>query len=88
MQETTGLVVAPLVAAGHRSPTVTAIVTPGGVTPQVVVRGVAERGYTIGDGYGKLRGSTVRIGHMGDHTVAGLDGCLDACGHVLRALSQ
>jgi aspartate aminotransferase-like enzyme len=58
------------------------------VTPQAVVRGVAERGYTIGDGYGKLRGSTVRIGHMGDHTVAGLDGCLDACRQVLRALSQ
>jgi aspartate aminotransferase-like enzyme len=87
MQEATGLAVAPLVAAGHRSPTVTAIVTPEGVTPQAVVRGVAERGYTIGGGYGKLKGSTVRIGHMGDHTVAGLDGCLDACRHVLRALS-
>jgi aspartate aminotransferase-like enzyme len=66
---------------------VTAIVTPEGVTPQAVVRGVAAHGYTIGGGYGKVKSSTVRIGHMGDHTVAGLDGCLDACGEVLRALT-
>lgn len=87
LRERTGVPVAPLVAVGHRSPTVTAIVTPEGVTPQAVVRGVAARGYTIGGGYGKVKSSTVRIGHMGDHTVAGLDGCLDACGEVLRALT-
>lgn len=82
----TGVVVAPLVAAGHRSPTVTAILTPPGVTPRAIVRGVAERGYTIGGGYGRLKDSTIRIGHMGDHTPEGLDGCLDACGQVVRAL--
>jgi aspartate aminotransferase-like enzyme len=88
LQEETGTVVAPLVAAGHRSPTVTAILTPPGVTPRAVVRGVAERGYTIGGGYGKLKDSTVRIGHMGDHTPEGLDGCLDVCREVLRALGK
>jgi aspartate aminotransferase-like enzyme len=30
----------------------------------------------IGSGYGKLKDSTFRIGHMGDHTVAGLNALL------------
>ncbi len=86
LQQETGLPVTPIVAAGRRSPTVTAIQTPPGVTPRAVVRGVAERGYTIGGGNGNLKDSTVRIGHMGDHTLDGLNGCLAACGDVLRAL--
>lgn len=86
VQEDTGIPLAPLAAVGRRSPTVTALVTPPAATPQSVVRAVAERGYTIGGGYGKLKGSTVRIGHMGDHTLDGLDRCLGACGQVLRDL--
>ena len=34
---------------------------------------VKERGFTIGSGYGKNRETTVRIGHMGDHTLEGLE---------------
>jgi aspartate aminotransferase-like enzyme len=88
VQETTGIPITPLAPAGHRSPTVTAIVTPAGATPESIVRGVAERGYTIGGGYGKLRGSTVRIGHMGDHTLDRLDGCLEACAEVLQTVAH
>ena len=75
-----------LAPAGARSPTVSAITLPPGVTGEMVVRGAAARGYTIGDGYGPLKGRTFRLGHMGDHTVATLDGCLAACADALREL--
>jgi len=88
LQADTGVPVAPLAPAGHRSPTVTAIVTPPHAKPESVVHSVAQQGYTIGGGYGKLRTSTVRIGHMGDHTLDGLDRCLDVCGEVLRSLAR
>ena len=45
---------------------------------------MAERGWVIGGGYGKLEESTIRIGHMGDHTVAELDGLLDVLGAVIQ----
>jgi aspartate aminotransferase-like enzyme len=28
------------------------------------------RGYTVSEGYGPLKDKTIRIGHMGDHSVA------------------
>jgi len=34
------------------------------------------RGWTIGGGYGPLKDTTIRIGHMGDHTVDGLNALL------------
>ncbi|HEU4700482.1 MAG TPA: aminotransferase class V-fold PLP-dependent enzyme, partial [Gemmatimonadales bacterium] len=72
-----------LAPPGARSPTVTALTLPPTLTGDAVVAAMAERGYTIGNGYGKLKGASVRIGHMGDHTVAGLAGCLDALADVL-----
>jgi aspartate aminotransferase-like enzyme len=78
-----GLALSVLAPLGHRSPTVTTIVLPDGVQGDVVTGAVAERGYIIGSGYGKLKSSTVRIGHMGDHSPAGLTGCLNACEVVL-----
>lgn len=59
-----------------RSATVTAVSTPAQLSPDAIVKGVAKRGFVIGGGYGKLKGSTFRIGHMGDHTVARLHDCL------------
>jgi aspartate aminotransferase-like enzyme len=50
------------------------------------VKAVAERGFTIGTGYGKLKGATFRIGHMGDHTPDGLARCLEACDAALETL--
>lgn len=78
-----------LASAGERSPTVTAVTLPERVACPMLTAAVARRGYVIGSGYGRLRDTTFRIGHMGDHTVAGLDGCLaaveDALGEVLGA---
>ncbi len=75
-----------LASAGHRSPSVTAVNLPSRITGPTVVRAVAERGFTIGSGYGKNKETSVRIGHMGDHTLAGLERCLAACDSAFDAL--
>ncbi len=72
-------------APGYRSPTVTAVRLPdpeemGG--PEVVRR-LRERGYAIASGYGKLKQETIRIGHMGEHTMAQLEDLLEELGKVL-----
>ena len=74
-----------LAAEGQRSHTVTAITLPDGVLGGDVVAGMEREGYVIGSGYGKLRDRTIRIGHMGDHTVKGLEGCLAVLDRILGA---
>ncbi len=76
-----------LAPAGSRSPTVTAVTLPTGLESGPVVRAVAARGYTIGAGYGRLRATTFRVGHMGDHTPDTLAGCLAACDDALAELT-
>ncbi|NNF12358.1 MAG: alanine--glyoxylate aminotransferase family protein [Gemmatimonadetes bacterium] len=68
---------------GYRSPAVTAVVTPEGLTGPDVTSRVAERGWVVGGGYGKLKQTSFRIGHMGDHTEDELDGLLDVLTEVL-----
>jgi aspartate aminotransferase-like enzyme len=58
---------------GRRSWTVSCLKLPEGKTSKPVVAGLKQAGWTIGAGYGSLKESTIRIGHMGDHTVAALD---------------
>ncbi|MBA2244173.1 MAG: alanine--glyoxylate aminotransferase family protein [Gemmatimonadetes bacterium] len=65
-----------LAPEGRRSPTVTALTVPADLPPRLLVARLKERGYTIGAGYGELKESTIRIGHMGDHSVAELDALL------------
>jgi aspartate aminotransferase-like enzyme len=45
----------------------------------------AKFGYTIGAGYGNLKDATIRIGHMGDHTVAELEALLGALEEVIKS---
>lgn len=68
---------------GRRSPTVTCIRLPSGVDGPRVVAGMRARGWVIGGGYGKLKPHSIRIGHMGDHTVASLDALLPELEDVL-----
>jgi predicted phosphoserine aminotransferase len=56
----------------------------GGVAGGGVAKAMETRGFTIGAGYGKLKDATIRIGHMGDHTVAGLEALLAALEEVLK----
>jgi aspartate aminotransferase-like enzyme len=71
----------------RRSPTVSTIVLPEPLRGPDVVAAVAERGFTIGAGYGKLKERTVRIGHMGDHDTTTLRACLDACADAIAHLA-
>jgi aspartate aminotransferase-like enzyme len=64
------------------SPTVSCL-RAGGVDAAALVAGLAERGFAISNGYGDLKGATFRIGHLGDHTEAGLAELLAAADAVL-----
>ena len=68
---------------GFRSPTVSCLTLPKGTTGPKVVTELERRGFVIATGYGKLRDTTVRIGHMGDHTVAELDVVLGELEEIL-----
>jgi predicted phosphoserine aminotransferase len=83
MREGQGVQVEVLAPEGQRSPTVTCVVLPEGIKGPDVVAGVKAKGWVIGGGYGKLKDTTIRIGHMGDHTLEGLEGVLDVVGQVL-----
>jgi aspartate aminotransferase-like enzyme len=67
----------------YRSPTVTCIALPPGASSAPIVAELKKRGFVIGAGYGKMKETQIRIGHMGDHTVAGLDVLLEALAEVL-----
>jgi aspartate aminotransferase-like enzyme len=75
-----------LAREGHRSPTVTSITLPESLPSSTLLKAVRERGFTIGSGYGKNKDTTVRIGHMGDHTLEGLERCLTACDAAFDSL--
>jgi len=81
----TGRKLANIAPLGSQSPTVSAIKLPSDLTAETFTAAVAKRGIVVGNGYGKLKSSTFRIGHMGDHTVETIDRCLAACSSVLRS---
>jgi predicted phosphoserine aminotransferase len=63
---------------GYRSPTVTCVTMPDDSRGTDLCAAVKARGFTIAPGYGKMKDRMIRIGHMGDHTVAELDDLLEA----------
>ena len=75
-----------LAQQGHRTPTVTSVTVPASFTASTLVRAVAQRGFTIGNGYGKNRETTFRIGHMGDHVPERLAECLAVVGEAIGEL--
>jgi predicted phosphoserine aminotransferase len=59
---------------GRRSWTVSCLkLVKEGLAGGALAKAMEKRGWTIAPGYGKLRDSTFRIGHMGDHTVSELE---------------
>jgi aspartate aminotransferase-like enzyme len=83
MRDEHGVGLSILAAEGERSPTVTCVALPEGVEGLSVVSAMKECGFVIGGGYGKLKGTTLRIGHMGDHTLEELEAVLEAIEEVL-----
>lgn len=71
-----------LPAPGRRSWTVSCLRAPAAANGREIVQRMKAAGWTLGTGYGKLKERTIRIGHMGDHTVAGVRAALDALERV------
>ncbi len=78
LQHDRGLSLEVLAPPGHRSPTVTCLRVPDDRTGPDITGAMRRRGFVIGAGYGRLKDATVRIGHMGDHTLEELDLLLEA----------
>jgi len=74
-----------LPAPEHASPTISCVKA-GSLDVQKLIAGLKERGHEIGNGYGDLKGKTFRIGHMGDHTEAGLLEMLALASEVVAAI--
>jgi len=71
-------------AEAARSDTVTCVTNSRGMNVAGFVGALAARGFGISNGYGKLKEATFRIGHMGDHTIAGIRDLLDTMDEALR----
>lgn len=65
---------------GRRSWTVSCLTVPAA---KPIIGALKKEGWTIGAGYGALKDSTIRIGHMGDHDVAALEELLSVIAAVL-----
>lgn len=68
---------------GNYSNTVTCVNSEGRVDYQTIDRQLAGKGYQISEGYGKIKQSTFRIGHMGDLTVDEMGGLLEVMSEVV-----
>ena len=60
---------------------------PSGVDPQAIVKRLADRGWTIGGGYGDWKPTTFRIGHMGEVRQDHLEALLAQIDEVLGELA-
>ena len=87
-QAADGVGIGVLAPEGVRSPTVTCVTLPDGMDGPAVVAGMKAKGWVIGGGYGKLKPTSVRIGHMGDHTLEALERLLGDLGTVLEGLAR
>ncbi len=83
LAERTGHGFSVLAREGFRSPTVTAVTLPAGLSGPDIVAAARQRGFTLAAGYGKLKPTTIRIGHMGDHTMPELEALLSALDGVI-----
>lgn len=69
----------------RRSPAVTGLISRA--APSAILKGMRDVGFTLGSGQPPVKDTTFRIGHMGDHTVAGLQAMLAVLEETLRAVA-
>jgi predicted phosphoserine aminotransferase len=69
---------------GRRSWTVSCLRVPEGINGREIARTMLDAGWIIGSGYGELKQSTIRIGHMGDHSTTGLEEVLAQLENAVR----
>jgi len=58
-----------------------------GIDLAALKKKLAEAGFAFDDGYGKIKGETFRIAHMGDMSRADIDGLLDAIVTIMPELA-
>lgn len=73
-----------LPAEARRSPTVSCLRAPPEHHARDLVQLVKKRGWVLGTGYGNLKATTLRVGHMGDHTPEAVEQVL----HVLASVIE
>lgn len=71
---------------GYRSPTVTTVSNSLGFDIDAMAKFMSGRGYSMDKGYGKIKGKTFRIAHMGDMQPATLEDILAGLDAFLETL--
>ncbi len=59
------------------SPTITCVTAPRGSDVAAFLARVRDKGFLVGRGYGELKASTFRVGHMGEHRPADIEELID-----------
>jgi predicted phosphoserine aminotransferase len=70
----------------YRSKTVTTVQTPDGFPFEELAAQLGQDGISLANGYGKLRETTFRIGHMGEIKLADLDALLERMDQIIERL--
>jgi aspartate aminotransferase-like enzyme len=67
----------------RRSWAVSCLKVPSGINSRHLAKELETRDFYVGSGYGKLKRETLRIGHMGDHSVSETEALLRMLGEVV-----
>jgi aspartate aminotransferase-like enzyme len=71
---------------GFESDTLTCVRNTRGIEIPELIRALADRGFVIANGYGKLKNQTFRIGHLGDVRESDLEELLEIMDEILEKL--
>ena len=71
---------------GYLSPTVTCIKNTKNIDVAGLLNKLSDKGYVIGSGYGKLKGETFRIGHMGDLNLNDIEMLLQTIDETIKEM--
>lgn len=72
---------------GFRSPTVTTVANTKGFDIDAMAKFMSGKGYSMDKGYGKIKGKTFRIAHMGDMSLSTLEDVLSGLDEFLATLN-
>jgi predicted phosphoserine aminotransferase len=72
---------------GYRSATVTTIANTRGFSVDEMAKFMSVKGFSMDKGYGKIKGKTFRIAHMGDMTLSTLEEVLSGMDEFLATLN-
>jgi len=75
-----------LAEKGYESPTITAVLTPEGVTGTQVYEAMRERNFELAKGYGEVKEKTFRIGNMGYIPLEDIQEMLENLSEVVHSM--